>query len=92
MAVASPTGSAHVLLTPTALWVALCVWSCLEVGFYFLVNHIIHPRLEPPRQAPQGPIAPRECLARLVDALERLKGVRACVSWWLGGVLVAGWG
>lgn len=76
MAFLSSMGSAHPLLTPTALWVALCVWSCVEVAFYFVLHYIIHPRLEPPREAPQGPLAPRESLARLVDALERLKGVR----------------
>lgn len=80
-------GSTHLLLTPTALWAAVCVWSCLEVAFYFLLTRVIHPRLEPPRDAPQGPLAPRECLARLVDTLERLKGVSLSSSrHWLGGV------
>jgi hypothetical protein len=94
-------GSGHLLLTPTALWMALCVWSCLEVGFYLLVTRVIHPRLEPHRQAPMGPLPPRETLTRLVDTLERLKEVhktkqskakqsKACmhVGGWVGGCRV----
>ncbi len=78
--IASSLGSAHsLLLTPGALWAGVCVWAGLEVAFYFLLAYVIHPRLEPPRQAPQGPLPPRECLARLVDTLERLKGVSECV-------------
>jgi hypothetical protein len=70
----SSMGSTHPFLTPAALWAAFCVWSCVEVAFYFVLHYVIHPRLDPPREAPQGPLAPRESLMRLVDALERLKG------------------
>lgn len=67
--------SSHLLLTPGLLWVALYIWSGLEVAFFIYLHFIVHPRLEPPSQAPQGSLPPREILTRLIDTLDRLKGV-----------------
>lgn len=67
--------SSHLLLTPGLLWAALCIWSGLEVCFFIYLHFIVHPRLEPPRQAPQGSLPPREILTRLIDTLDRLRGV-----------------
>ncbi len=75
-----------VLLDLDTLWQATLLWACLELAFYIIICRIIHPRIQCLRQAPAHPPArpPRECLARMMDALQRLQGAYSPETFWSG--------
>ena len=63
----------------------LILWSFLEVAFYIIICRIIHPRVEYLRKAPaHTKHTPLECLARLTNALERLRGEYSPETFWSG--------
>lgn len=72
--------------------VALAIWLALEVVFYWVLTHLIHPQLNNLRSPPASPLPPRECLSRVLGALDTIKDSgysleKFCAGWFKGAKL-----